>query len=48
MPRSINNCVMVLVCEELLGVTLNGHTTFTFFLTCIKEVCETERRFSFF
>eukprot|EP00529_Nitzschia_sp_RCC80_P001391 CAMPEP_0113500468 /NCGR_PEP_ID=MMETSP0014_2-20120614/32347_1 /TAXON_ID=2857 /ORGANISM="Nitzschia sp." /LENGTH=92 /DNA_ID=CAMNT_0000394811 /DNA_START=351 /DNA_END=626 /DNA_ORIENTATION=+ /assembly_acc=CAM_ASM_000159 len=39
---------MVLVGVELLGVTLDGHTTFTFLLARIEVVCETERRFTFF
>ena len=34
---------MVLLSEELLGVTLDGYTTLTFLLTGIKVVGETER-----
>jgi len=42
--RGIDNSVVVLFGEELLGVTLDGDTTFTFFLARIKVVRETERR----
>jgi len=41
--RSIDDGVVVLIGEELLGVTLDGDTTFTFFLASIKVVRETER-----
>mmetsp|Transcript_33718 Transcript_33718/g.81763 ORF Transcript_33718/g.81763 Transcript_33718/m.81763 type:complete len:492 (+) Transcript_33718:84-1559(+) len=44
----IDNSVVVLVSEELLGVTLDGNTTFTFLLTGIKVVGETERGLSLF
>merc|ERR1719223_1691503 len=46
--RGIDNSVVVLVGEELLGVTLDGNTTFTFLLTSIKVVSETERGLSLF
>mmetsp|Transcript_16243 Transcript_16243/g.24077 ORF Transcript_16243/g.24077 Transcript_16243/m.24077 type:complete len:443 (+) Transcript_16243:82-1410(+) len=42
----INNCVVELVSEELLGVALNGHTTLTLLLTGVEVVGETERRLS--
>jgi hypothetical protein len=42
----IYNGVMVLVGEELLGVTLDGYTTLTLLLTGIKVVSETERSLS--
>jgi len=45
-PRSIDNGVVVLVSEELLGVALDGNTTVTFFLARIKVVRETEGRLS--
>merc|ERR1719498_1633092 len=43
---SIYNSVVVLVSEELLGVTLNGNSTLTLLLTGIKVVSETEGRLS--
>jgi hypothetical protein len=46
--RGIDNSEVVLLGEELLGVALDGDTTFTFFLASIKVVGETERRLSFF
>jgi hypothetical protein len=46
--RSIDNGVVVLVGEELLGVTLDGHTTLTLLLTGIKVVGETERGLTLF
>mmetsp|Transcript_33830 Transcript_33830/g.50158 ORF Transcript_33830/g.50158 Transcript_33830/m.50158 type:complete len:462 (-) Transcript_33830:202-1587(-) len=42
----IDNSVVVLVGEELLGVALNGDTTFTFFLAGIQVVSKSERRLS--
>mmetsp|Transcript_2949 Transcript_2949/g.3997 ORF Transcript_2949/g.3997 Transcript_2949/m.3997 type:complete len:229 (-) Transcript_2949:126-812(-) len=42
----IDNSVMVFVCEELLGVALNGNTTLTLLLTGVKVVGKTERRLS--
>jgi len=42
----IDDSVVVLVSEELLGVTLDGNTTFTLFLARIEVVSETERRLS--
>ena len=44
--RGIDDGVVVLLGEELLGVALDGDTTFTFFLARIKVVSETERRLS--
>lgn len=44
--RGIDNGVVVLVSEELLGVALDGNTTVTFFLARIKVVRETEGRLS--
>ena len=44
----VDNGVVVLGSVELLGVTLDGDTTFTFFLACIKVVGETEGRFALF
>ena len=44
----VDNGVVVLVREKLLGVALNGHTTLTLFLARIKVVGETERRLSLF
>jgi hypothetical protein len=38
----IDNGVVVLLSEKLLGVALNGDTTLTFLLACIKVVSETE------
>jgi len=46
MSGGIYNGVMVLLGEELLGVTLNGNSTLTFLLTGIKVVGESERRLS--
>jgi len=42
--RGIDNGVVVLLGEELLGVTLDGDTTFTFLLARIKVVRKSERR----
>jgi len=44
--RGIHDGVVVLFGEELLGVTLDGNTTFTFFLASIKVVRESERGLS--
>jgi hypothetical protein len=44
----IDNGVVVLLSEELLGVALDGNTTFTFLLTDIKVVGESERGLSLF
>jgi len=44
--RSIDDGVVVLVSEELLGVTLDGDTTVALLLTGIKEVSESERGLS--
>jgi len=42
----IDNGIVVLFSEELLGVALNGNTTFTLLLTSIEVVSETKRRFT--
>mmetsp|Transcript_11664 Transcript_11664/g.21809 ORF Transcript_11664/g.21809 Transcript_11664/m.21809 type:complete len:409 (-) Transcript_11664:106-1332(-) len=44
--RSIDDGIVVLLGEELLGVTLDGNSTFTLLLTGIKVVSETEGRLS--
>ena len=41
--RSIDDSVVVLLGEELLGVALDGNTTVTLFLASIKVVSESER-----
>jgi hypothetical protein len=46
--RSIDNGVVVLISKKLLGVALNGDTTFTFFLARIKVVGKTKGRLSLF
>lgn len=46
--RGIDDSVMVLLGEELLGVTLDGNTTLAFFLASIKVVSETERTLTLF
>jgi len=43
---SIDNGVVVLLGEELLGVTLDGNTTLALLLTGVKVVCESERGLS--
>jgi hypothetical protein len=45
---SIDNGVVVLLGEELLGVTLDGNSTLALLLTGIKVVSETEGRLSLF
>jgi hypothetical protein len=44
--RSIDDSVVVLLGEELLGVALDGNTTVTLFLASIKVVGESERGLS--
>ena len=44
--RGVDNRVVVLLGEELLGVALDGHTTLTLLLARIKVVGEAERRLS--
>mmetsp|Transcript_1883 Transcript_1883/g.2849 ORF Transcript_1883/g.2849 Transcript_1883/m.2849 type:complete len:352 (+) Transcript_1883:416-1471(+) len=46
MAGSIYNGVVVLIGEELLGVTLDGNSTLTLLLTGIKVVSESEGRLS--
>jgi hypothetical protein len=43
---SIYNGVVVLLGEELLGVTLDGNSTLTLLLTGIKVISESEGRLS--
>lgn len=46
--RSIDDSVVVLVGEELLGVALNGDTTFTLFLAGIEVVSKAKGRLALF
>ena len=43
---SIHDVVVVLLREELLGVELDGHTTFAFILTGVELVGEAKRGFT--
>ena len=47
MSRCVDNGIMILFGEELLGVTLNGNSTLTLFLTGVEVVGETEGRLAF-